>query len=105
MESGKHTTPAARTVRREATMSARSSLDRMRLTLGAWLKRNGLAGDAHFWTAQEWRARREEDFSGAHLVLTFEGDFFVLVNYFKSHPRYAEFDLLITGFGYYAEQG
>ncbi|MBW4618199.1 MAG: hypothetical protein KME17_02280 [Cyanosarcina radialis HA8281-LM2] len=78
------------------------NLERLKVALEEWLIRNGLDTDTRFYTISEWKARQEEYLNDAELVLVFESNLYIMLNY---GGDIEEFEDYIESFGYYYEQG
>ncbi len=84
-------------------MATRS--EHFRTSLERWLASNGLDQDSHFYTAEEWRERREDLLNDAQLILVTEGGLHFLLNYNFAHPKVEEFRDLCESFGYWFDLG
>lgn len=79
-----------------------TNIQRLRTAIEEWLIRNELDMDTHFYSMDEWRARKEQFLDDADLVLVFEGSLHTMLNYGGDT---SEFDDYIESFGYYYELG
>lgn len=83
-----------------------SNIDKLRKALDGWLARNELDGDLHFFTPEEWKARKGRYLDGAHLMIVFEGGLCSMMNGFICAPGlHSEFLDLVNSFGYWYERG
>lgn len=84
------------------------ALRAMRVDLAKFLIDNALHIDVHFYTKDEWAARKETVGNNCELTMTFEGAFYHVYNH-PSNPASSklmwEFLELVKRHGYYAEQG
>jgi hypothetical protein len=81
----------------------KANLDRMRSAVQEWLTKEEILGDAHFYSIEEWQARKESYLDDSLMVLTFDGStLFTMLNYGGDTE---EFDDLIHSFGFWYELG
>lgn len=79
------------------------NLDRMKSAVSEWLIKEGLLGDAEFYSVDQWKARREDYLTDSLLILVIDGStLHTMLNFGGDHE---EFDDLVESFGFYYELG
>lgn len=87
----------------DSTPLLQANLQRMRSALSEWLIKEGLLGDAEFYSVEAWRERGEPYHLDSLLVLTIDGSSLHTMLNFGGDT--AEFDDLVESFGFWYELG
>lgn len=79
------------------------NLERLKHALTEWAIKEGMFGDAHFYTQKEWNERKEEMHDDALMVMVIDGS--GLHSLLNDGCDTTEFEDLIESFGFWYEQG